>query len=140
MPDIALVLYDTFLTFDAEVALIWKRKWSITTALYLLGRYPFIIGWNSRLLFMMLPSVTPLMFVAFPYGCKAGRHLLTFVFVNRCDVLFKLNAAMVLITSAANIGTILEFWLIRPRLIRCSAADTARVCYIQMVETSDCAI
>jgi len=80
-----LVVYDILLTLDVECSLIWKKRisrWPVTTYLYLLGRYPSVIGWYSRLFFMILTSVT----------------------VPTCDVLFKLNASMVLITSAANIA------------------------------------
>ncbi|KAH7907907.1 hypothetical protein BJ138DRAFT_1128829 [Hygrophoropsis aurantiaca] len=35
----ALVAYDQVLTFSQEVDLIWNRKWSFMTALYLIARY-----------------------------------------------------------------------------------------------------
>jgi len=36
---LTLVVYDYFLRFDQEVECIWKRKWSLTTALYIIVCY-----------------------------------------------------------------------------------------------------
>ncbi|KAH7925168.1 hypothetical protein BV22DRAFT_453148 [Leucogyrophana mollusca] len=35
----AAVVYDQVLTFSQEVDLIWRRRWSLTTVLYLVARY-----------------------------------------------------------------------------------------------------
>ena len=39
----AIVLYDTLLTFSREVECIWKHKWSVTAALFLLNRYSAVV-------------------------------------------------------------------------------------------------
>ena len=38
-----IVLYDTLLTFSREVKCIWKRKWSVATALFILIRYSAVV-------------------------------------------------------------------------------------------------
>jgi len=41
---IAIYLYDICLTFGDEVNTIWMPKWNITTAIYLLNRYIFMVS------------------------------------------------------------------------------------------------
>jgi len=49
LASLALVLYDYFLTFPMEVELIWKRRWSISTGLYIINRYSgiFALSFNT---------------------------------------------------------------------------------------------
>ena len=39
----ALLAYDSLLTLVDEVLYIWKKKWKLGTALYLLARYPNLL-------------------------------------------------------------------------------------------------
>ncbi|KAH7930138.1 hypothetical protein BV22DRAFT_76784 [Leucogyrophana mollusca] len=51
----AAVVYDQVLAFSQEVDLIWKRRWNLTTALYLVARYSgsvsilLVTAWTLRL-------------------------------------------------------------------------------------------
>ena len=43
MHETALLAYDSLLTLLEEVQYIWKTKWKLGTALYLLARYPTLL-------------------------------------------------------------------------------------------------
>ena len=40
MLGIALLAYDSVLTLSEDVSYVWKKKWKLGTALYVLARYP----------------------------------------------------------------------------------------------------
>ncbi|KAH8103523.1 hypothetical protein BXZ70DRAFT_1055738 [Cristinia sonorae] len=48
-PSVALIVYDTSLTFSREVKCIWKRKFSAVTVLYVLQRYVVIAALVAKL-------------------------------------------------------------------------------------------
>jgi len=58
LASIALLLYESCITFSLEVQLIWKRRWSLVSALYLATRYlPYLD--NGVLLIMRMFTPDP---------------------------------------------------------------------------------
>lgn len=47
-------MHEYFLTLHAEVDVIWKSKFSLTTILFLINRYAFILAWSFELVFNFL--------------------------------------------------------------------------------------
>jgi hypothetical protein len=52
----SVLVYDWVLTFGKEIELIWKRRWSLVTVLYLNLRYIGIIN-AALILLPNLPSI-----------------------------------------------------------------------------------
>ncbi|KAF8523784.1 hypothetical protein BU17DRAFT_63714 [Hysterangium stoloniferum] len=51
---VALVLFDYFLTLDAEITHVWRRSWSLTKMIFFFGRY---VGIINSLLFATMTTV-----------------------------------------------------------------------------------
>ncbi|KAL4246451.1 hypothetical protein ABKN59_008186 [Abortiporus biennis] len=51
----ALAVYDYCITFDQEVEKIWKRKFNILTAVFLINRYATIIVVTGNAAFQLFP-------------------------------------------------------------------------------------
>ena len=47
----AWYMYECLLTLHLEVDVIWKSKFSLTTILFLINRYAFILDWSFELVF-----------------------------------------------------------------------------------------
>ena len=50
----AWYLYEYLFTLHAEVDVIWRSKLSLTTILFLINRYAFILNWSFSLVFNFL--------------------------------------------------------------------------------------
>ena len=50
----AWYMYEYLLTLHLEVAVIWKSKFSLTTILFLINRYAFLLYWSSALVLDIL--------------------------------------------------------------------------------------
>ncbi|KAH7905771.1 hypothetical protein BJ138DRAFT_1164121 [Hygrophoropsis aurantiaca] len=55
----AAVAYDQVLNFYQEIDLIWKRRWSLTTALYLIARIAMYlaINWSSNIFVIVMQGI-----------------------------------------------------------------------------------
>jgi len=54
-----IIVYDHIITLDDEIRLIWKSRWSLGKALFLISRYynVFIVAFNTAVLFLPSASV-----------------------------------------------------------------------------------
>ena len=46
-------MYEYLLTLSSEIEVIWKSKISLTTILFLINRYAFILSWSLELLYVV---------------------------------------------------------------------------------------
>ncbi|PFH48724.1 hypothetical protein AMATHDRAFT_49278 [Amanita thiersii Skay4041] len=64
----AVLYYDYLLTFDSEVALIWKSPWSLVKVLFLIMRYAPFVDVTSKVYYDITPGTTP-------EGCVAATRI-----------------------------------------------------------------
>jgi Family of unknown function (DUF6533) len=57
--EIALLVYDSLLTIAPEIGYIWKTKFKLGTALYLLARYPLLL-YHSLQIILALSNISSL--------------------------------------------------------------------------------
>ncbi|KIM34952.1 hypothetical protein M413DRAFT_32905 [Hebeloma cylindrosporum] len=103
---IAILVFDSFLTFDLEVSAIWSRKWTFARVLYVFTRYSgFVEAGISIYALLLLFDAVMFILMAIPawkaYRFQGGTRLVEVVYrdgVVNYLYLFVLSTINILIT------------------------------------------